>query len=123
MEQLPEVNREKVLTMALVHDWAEAEIDDIAHNIKRDYPKVREALKEAEVGAMRIYPEPIFNAFINYEEGTSTEAMIVKLADSIQCVQYLEHEIALGNKFMEPLLIESNNYVSILSNKLGISPR
>lgn len=120
MNGMDGIDREKVLTMAIVHDWAEADIDDIAHNIKRDYPKVKEALKEAELEAMSVYPDSILIPYIEYEEGQSKESMIVKLADTIQCVQYLEHEISLGNKFMEPLLVESKSYVMILTSKLGL---
>ncbi len=114
LEKYPEADIGKVLLMANIHDWAEAEIDDIAHNIKRDYPAIRKALKSAEIKVMKKYPEYVREAYEEYEEGQTLEARIVKAADIRQCIQYLSTEIALGNSYMAPLLEESYNTLASL---------
>ncbi len=103
----PDANVGKVLLMANIHDWAEAEVDDIAHNIKRDYPAVKQALKKAEEKAMRRYHPNIIAAYHEYEECRTLEARIVKYADIKQCIQYLDTEVKLGNEYMLPMLHES----------------
>lgn len=108
----------KVLTMAISHDWAEADIDDIAHNVKRDYPAIKKALKVAERKAMAKYPKYIQDVFQEYDETDTIESHIVQLADTLQCVQYLESEVNLGNRYMEPLLEESRNYLPKLEARL-----
>ncbi len=117
LEEYPEADAGKVLLMANIHDWAEAEIDDIAHNIKRDYPAVRKALKSAELKVMRKYPEFIREAYEEYEEGLTLEARIVKAADIRQCIQYLGTEISLGNTHMASLLEESYDTLASLNIK------
>ncbi len=119
MEELEHTwDREKVLTMAITHDWAEAYVDDVAHDVKRDYPAVKKALKAAEKKAMAHYPNSIRDPYRLYEDGTTPEAILVKLADTIQCVQYLESEVNMGNRYMEPLLEESKNYVIDIKSRL-----
>ncbi|MCI4437347.1 MAG: HD domain-containing protein [Ignisphaera sp.] len=121
LEEYPMADVGKVLTMAITHDWAEADVDDIAHDVKRDYPKVKQALKEAEMACMAKYPLSIYNSYIEYEMLDTLEAMIVKLADTIQCIQYLETEVKLGNTYMIPLLEESIGYeASIRSHILDL---
>ena len=108
----PETDIGKILMMANIHDWAEAHIDDIAHDVKRDYPKVGRALKEAESKVMKRNHPDIQEAYKEYEQGVTVESRIVKYADIQQCVQYLKTEVELGNKFMEPLLHESYDLLS-----------
>ena len=108
----------KVLTMAITHDWAEADIDDIAHNVKRDFPAIKKVLKVAERKVMSKYPNYIQDIFQEYDEANSIEASIVQLADTLQCVQYLESEVKLGNRYMEPMLEESRDYLPRLEAKL-----
>ncbi len=107
LPKYPEADVGKVLMMANIHDWAEAEVDDIAHNIKRDYPAVKQALKEAEEKAMRRYHPDVISAYHEYEECRTLEARIVKYADIKQCIQYLDTELKLGNEHILPLLHES----------------
>jgi len=107
LPEYPEADMGKVLLMANIHDWAEARIDDIAHDVKRDYPNINKAIKAAEVKVMKRYPQYVQDAYTEYEAGVTLEAKIVKLADIKQCIQYLDTEVELGNRFMTPLLHES----------------
>jgi len=111
-------NKAKVLTMAITHDWAEADIDDIAHDVKRDFPTVKKALKVAERKVMSKYPKNIQDAFQEYDENDTYESAIVQLADTLQCVQYLESEVNLGNRYMEDMLTESRNYLPQLEARI-----
>ena len=115
LEAYPDADVAKVLMMANIHDWAEADIDDIAHDVKRDYPAVKRALKSAESKIMRKYSQDVREAYAEYEECKTLEAKIVKSADIQQCIQYLTTEIGLGNEFMKPLLEESYKTLANLS--------
>jgi len=121
LHNYPEADVGKVLMMANIHDWAEADIDDIAHNVKRDYPEVGAALKLAEESAMNKYHKNIVSAYREYEECQTLEARIVKYADIQQCIQYLTTEIKLGNEFMLPLLDES--YTQLKSFQIEGTPK
>ncbi len=105
--EYPKSNLEKILLMATIHDWPEADIDDISHKIKRDYPKIAKELKKAELDSIKQYDDIVVQAFVEYEEQKTLESKIVKLADTIQCVQYLENEKSLGNSSMIELLEDS----------------
>lgn len=104
----PKADLGRMLLMATVHDWPEAEIDDVSHKVKKDFPGVAKALKEAEREVIEQYPGRVREAFIEYEEQNTIEAKLVKLADTVQCIQYLQTEEELGNKSLASLLQESN---------------
>ena len=106
-QEFPKANLGRMLFMSTIHDWPEAEIDDVAHSVKRDYPAVARALKSAERKVIKQYSKNVQEAFLEYEDGTSLEASIVKLADIMQCIQYLESEVALGNTTVQTMLDES----------------
>jgi len=107
-----------MLLIATVHDWPEAEIDDVAHNVKRKYPKVKEALQEAELEYISKYPTNVINAFVEYLEGKTPDSKVVHLADAMQCVQYTKVEVKTGNEYMIPVLQESERRVRQLRKEL-----
>ena len=109
MDKFPDADRAKVIGMATIHDWAEAHVDDVAHDVKRDYPKVGRALKDAEAKVMKRYGIWAQELYEEYEKGVSLEARIVKYCDIKQCVQYLQTEVDMGNKYMQPLLDDSQD--------------
>ena len=107
-----------LLLMATTHDWAESEIDDVAHNVKAKYPAVREALKEAEEAYMDKYPQYVIDTFKEYEECSTIHSKIVHLADALQCVQYTEVEVKMGNTHMLSVLNESYKRTKQLRKEL-----
>lgn len=108
-EEYPQADLGHMLLMATIHDWAEVEIDDIAHNVKREYPAVGKALKSAELKVMRKqFPGHIVDSYTEYEKQETLESQIVKLADIMQCIQYLGAEMDLGNKTIGTLYEESS---------------
>lgn len=116
-----EFNLEKALVMALVHDMPEVEIDDVSHATKSKHPDIAKALKNAEIEIVSKYPEYLKNAFIEFENAVSVEAIIVQFADADQCTQYADYEINyLGNnsKHMNDIYNNSVNRVNELTKKL-----
>jgi len=88
------------LKMAVCHDMPEAYTNDISWETKRMFPKVKEALHEAEMELASQFPTPIQLAIQDYL-GDSVEAQFVKYADMLQCVQYSRIEIDNGgNSYM-----------------------
>jgi putative hydrolase of HD superfamily len=77
-----EVNGEKALRMALVHDAPEAALGDIPMPVKTE--ALDAALSEVEATlARRLLPERLAEAWSEMEAGESLEARIVKAADKI----------------------------------------
>lgn len=101
------------VTMALVHDIIEVDVDDITHKTKKMFPKVARAIKDSERFLVDelVYSSPVIgNALNNYmyeEDLFVVEKTIVQLADIIQCSQYANHEIKLGNENMREVYDES----------------
>lgn len=105
----------QALLMATVHDYTEIYIDDINHQVKRDFPEVKWALKKAEKEVVKKFSPIVKEAFYLYEAQETIEAKIVKLADVYQCKQYAQHEITLGNSgYMLTVLEESEKLIAFL---------
>lgn len=82
-EEGVEVDGEKALRMALVHDAPEAKTGDVPKPQKT--PRMDAALEELEGEIIeRLVPEPQQRAWREAEDGESLEARIVKAADKIQ---------------------------------------
>jgi putative hydrolase of HD superfamily len=78
-----EVDGEKVLRMALVHDAAEAKTGDVPLPSKT--PALSEALRELEAGLVEaMLPPGYVGLWREAEAGETLEARIVKAADKLQ---------------------------------------
>jgi len=97
----------KALQMAIVHDYPEVYVDDVSQEVKRNFPKIRESLKNAEKEAIKNFSKSVQKAYNEYELFDSIEAKIVKLADILSVLQYCKSEINLGN----------NGYISDVYSK------
>ena len=95
------VNVEKMLRIALLHDWAEARVGDMPRTATLYFGS--EARKQAETAAFSDLTEPVDQAatystlYHEYEERNTLEARLVKAADVIDLlVQALALERAGG---------------------------
>lgn len=94
----PTVSKDKLMKICMVHDLAEAIVGDITPYdgiTKEDKRRMEEdALKAilADVGAPEIEQE-IYSLWMDYEEGTSTEAQLARELDKLEMiVQANEYE-------------------------------
>ncbi len=102
-----EINVEKVLRMALLHDLSEARTGDLPSTIKPYFPG--NTLKQADEQATRDILQPLGAAGANYlalwheyEERTSLEARLVKAADKLDLLfQAREYEKGGANNLGE----------------------
>ncbi len=93
-----EINVEKVLRMALLHDLSEARTGDLPSTIKPYFPG--DTLKQADEQAAKDMLQPLGEAGANYlalwheyEQRTSLESRLVKAADKIDLLlQAREYE-------------------------------
>ena len=98
-------NLEKALKMALVHDIPELHLSDVTHDVKRNFPTLAEEVMKAEYVVMEEKYPSWYDDFSTFEDQNSVEALIVKYADNLSCVQYANAEINLGNKgYMKEVL-------------------
>lgn len=112
-------NLDRALRVAISHDMPEARTNDISHETQKLYPKIKEALAEAEEAAAKELPLFAQLGVQEYTMCTTTEAKFVHFADAIQCYQYASHEISLGNKgYMSEVVDNASRRISILREEL-----
>jgi len=91
-----EVNVEKALKIALLHDVGEARITDVPKTAQRYLDKgkaERRAVMELLLSSPK--PDEYFKLWREYEEETSVEGRLVKFADRLEMlIQALEYERA-----------------------------
>ncbi len=91
-------NLEKALKMGLIHDIPELHLSDVTHDVKRNFPKLAKEVTNAEYVIMRDKYPNWYESFKEFEDQNSVEALVVKMADNLSCVQYATAEMELGNK-------------------------
>ena len=84
--------------MALIHDIPELHLSDVTHDVKRNFPKLAQEVTNAEYVIMKQKYPQWFTEFKKFEDQESVEALVVKMADNLSCVQYATAEMLLGNK-------------------------
>lgn len=114
MAQLPNLSfcqRYRVMILAALHDTAECVTSDIPHDIKAEYPEVREALEKAE--------NDYFHENWTYYQSEIDKAddlvyNIISLADAYSVVQFVRNEIRLGNVSNEMQLIRDEAELRVM---------
>jgi len=110
----------KATIMAICHDMPETRTNDLSHETQSLYPKLKEALREAEVEAIKEFPEACQHAITEYTLCESVESKFVHLADAMQCYQYACHELKLGNDgYMQEVVLNSLNRIKQLFKLLN----
>lgn len=108
----------EAIKIAICHDLAEMEISDVNHMVKKNYPVVAAALKEAEAQIVQNFPSQLKHFCDIYHED-SPEALVVHYADALQCMQYSQNEISLGNTgYMVDVHTNSSKRLFKLEEKL-----
>ncbi len=96
----PEVNREKLMLMALYHDLAEARISDLGW-VHQKYTERLEDKAIADLAATVEFGGEMQALFTEYHQRQTREAILVKDADSLELLLLLKEQIDLGNKKAE----------------------
>lgn len=86
------------LAMAISHDVPEMYMSDINHAVKKRFPALAKAVHDVEKEVAKELPAGLHKYITEYEEHESPESLIVRYADTIQCMQYAKNEVLLGNK-------------------------
>lgn len=116
----------KAVQMAIIHDFAESYIGDITLSTKTMCPELVKAVCEAEKTVMyQNFPSFIYDLYQEYEGRTSVEALIVKLADTLQVRQYAYNEISLGNNSvtMRDIFSRAVDDIDLFERKLAVYKR
>jgi 5'-deoxynucleotidase YfbR-like HD superfamily hydrolase len=110
----------KAVTMATIHDWTESWTDDITIATKRKFPLLAETVELIECQVAREYfSVGVRGVWLEYKEGASVEAKIVKYADTLQVIQYAENEAKLGNQYMASVVEDAHERTLFLENELN----
>lgn len=116
----------KAVQMAIIHDFAESFIGDITLSTKTMCPDLVEAVSNAEKEVMfQNFPSFIYELYREYEQRTSVESLIVKLADTMQVKQYAGNEIELGNNSitMRSIFSRAVDDIDLFERKLVVYKR
>ena len=116
----------KAVQMAIIHDFAESFIGDITLSTKTMCPDLVEAVSNAEKEVMfQNFPNFIYELYREYEQRTSVESLIVKLADTMQVKQYAGNEIELGNNSitMRSIFSRAVDDIDLFERKLAVYKR
>lgn len=120
-----EFNLEKALRIALLHDYPEIYISDVPSPVKSRFPKIREAMDEAESEVVREkLGEEYVSLLQEFNDKSSPEGLICAYADICSCVQYSSLEVSLGNKdYMAYVLTYSGQKLKELEGQLALISR
>ena len=116
----------KAVQMAIIHDFAESFIGDITLSTKTMCPDLVKTVAEAEKEVMfQNFPSFIYELYREYEQRTSVESLIVKLADTLQVKQYAGNEIELGNNSitMRSIFSRAVDDIDLFERKLAVYKR
>lgn len=116
----------KAVQMAIIHDFAESFIGDITLSTKTMCSDLVEAVSNAEKEVMfQNFPSFIYELYREYEQRTSVESLIVKLADTMQVKQYAGNEIELGNNSitMRSIFSRAVDDIDLFERKLAVYKR
>lgn len=116
----------KAVQMAIIHDFAESFIGDITLSTKTMCPDLVEAVSNAEKEVIfQNFPSFIYELYREYEQRTSVESLIVKLADTMQVKQYAGNEIELGNNSitMRSIFSRAVDDIDLFERKLAVYKR
>lgn len=103
--ELSSEQKAKAMSIALIHDLPEIYTSDLPSDIKRDNPKLVEALEKVELDAINKHLSEYISLYKELEAHKYDKLipMIVKLADIISVYQYTNHEISIGNTNMDSI--------------------
>ena len=105
------------LNMAISHDMIEVYVNDIPHLIKQRHPDLTSLLKNIEAREAENFPKCVHSGIKRLQEDLP-ESFIVRMADAIQCQQYAENEIGLGNSgYMQEVVDHSLDRVERLEEE------
>ena len=109
----------KALAMAVAHDIPEMELNDCPHIIKKKYPEIAKAYEVCERDVMKQLPPTIAMCAEWYDQLNTPEAKIVHLADAMQCYQFADIEVKLGNQgYMKVVYENSGKRIDVLEKEL-----
>lgn len=92
-------NLQEALTIAISHDMTEMELNDCPHIIKKKYPEIARAYEICERAVADTLPPIVKWGAEAFDRTPLTiEAKVVHLADAMQCLQFAQVEVGLGNK-------------------------
>ena len=110
-----EIDGEKALQMALIHDMEEVFSGDILGPFKHYSAELNEAIRrvneETIKQVFRDLPEQLQSKYIalwqEEGQGNSIEAQVVKLADKLSLLSKCAEEIKAGNQYIEQIYEEN----------------
>jgi putative hydrolase of HD superfamily len=92
----PKANRDKVIFMALVHDFAEGRTSDLNY-VHQRYGRLAEARAFEDISAAVPFGSEMRDAYLEEQARETLEAKLVKDADQLEWIASLREEEVKGN--------------------------
>ncbi len=113
-EEEVNIDAEKAISMALVHDAEEMFSGDILGPFKHYSDEVTEAIRKVNLDIIRDAFEGLPNSLTNHfvalwveeGEGVGIEAQVVKMADRLSLIAKCAEEVKAGNEFFQEMYDE-----------------
>jgi len=110
-EEEMEIDAEKAISMALIHDSEEKFSGDILSPFKNYSGEVTDAIRKVNLELIRDafegLPTSLTNHFVSLwaeeGEGVSIEAQVVKMADRLSLIAKCGEEVKAGNEFFQEI--------------------
>lgn len=98
-----EIDKERAMCLALIHDVEESISGDIPHNIKLKYPEMNKSLEKMNLLiAKDIFEDGDYlELWKETREHETLESKLVLFCDILSGYMYTKDEIKMGNTFME----------------------
>lgn len=125
LHDLYEFDLLKALKMAITHDYTELYLSDVPSPVKNRFPKIREAMEEAEqIVALEKLGTEYAELMEEFNSNSSPEGVVCAYADICSCIQYATLEVELGNKdYMSYVLANSKVRVEKMRTALNAFSR
>ena len=122
---VPKMVKSKAIQIALVHDTPEIFTNDITYDAKLAMPAVNALLEPYEESFIKsIFPAQHAFMYDGHMMDDKIAKQIVKLADILSVVQYLDNEARLGNRTLDKQLaatVQRYNNEKLSLERMGIS--
>jgi 5'-deoxynucleotidase YfbR-like HD superfamily hydrolase len=106
--------RAEVLYYCLHHDSGELFAGDIPYGVKIQVPGLKEAMDRAEgIGLHQLE--------LKLPELTKEELIQVKISDLLEMHEHGEHELNLGNRYAEAVMLDTMHAAQRLANEVCMS--
>lgn len=101
----------KAISLALVHDIPEIEINDVTHDAKQRMPEIVSILREYEAKFLLCTFPEVYDIMKSTNISDQIANQVVEVADALSVYQFCDNEVQTGNRYFIELLDQTRDRV------------